>query len=297
MGLKRMVAATAVRLGAERMGRRLNPSAVPVLTYHNVLPPGVERSGDRSLHVDFDAFRRQMDHLQVAYDVVPPHAALGDPSSDKPRVAITFDDAYRGAVDTAFPELSARGLPATVFVAPGILGSRGMWWDALADPESGLRADVRDHAIHREDGDHERVMRWASSNGMTPCLVPEAFGIATEEELRAALASSVISVGAHSWGHLNLAGLDAHRLREELEPTRDHLAERFREWVPWLAYPYGLHSPRAVDAAATTGHDGAFIVGGGLMTQREPRHALPRVGIPAGVAEPVFRLMLAGLVS
>jgi peptidoglycan/xylan/chitin deacetylase (PgdA/CDA1 family) len=297
MGLKRMVAATAVRLGAERMGRRLNPSAVPVLTYHNVLPPKAEPSGDRSLHLDFDTFRRQMDHLQVAYDVVPPHAALGDPSLDKPRVAITFDDAYRGAVETAFPELSARGLPATVFVAPGILGSRGMWWDALADPESGLRADVRQHAIHDEDGDHERVMRWASSNGMTPRPLPDAFGIATEEELRTALASSVISVGAHSWGHLNLAGLDTDRLREELGPTRDYLAERFREWVPWLAYPYGLHSPRAVDAAATTGHDGAFIVGGGLVTEREPSHALPRVGVPAGVPEPVFRLMLAGLVS
>jgi peptidoglycan/xylan/chitin deacetylase (PgdA/CDA1 family) len=50
-----------------------------------------------------------------------------DPSSGPPRVAITFDDAYRSALEHAVPVLRERGFPATFFVPTKWIGARNAW--------------------------------------------------------------------------------------------------------------------------------------------------------------------------
>src|SRR5207245_581397 len=92
---------------------RLSRQAL-VLAYHNVVPDDCGPCGDRSLHLPHRSFVHQLDHLLRTCSVVPLAEILTPaPSRERrPRVAITFDDGYRGAVTLAVEELAQRGVPA-----------------------------------------------------------------------------------------------------------------------------------------------------------------------------------------
>src|SRR2546422_8966546 len=53
------------------------------------------------------------------------------PSGRRPRVAITFDDAYQGAIAIGVEELARRGGPAALFVVPAFGGGGSFWWEPL----------------------------------------------------------------------------------------------------------------------------------------------------------------------
>jgi peptidoglycan/xylan/chitin deacetylase (PgdA/CDA1 family) len=106
--------------------------AFPILTYHRVnddadpffsaLPTAV--------------FERQMRHVARSYRVLPVEE-LADrlQRGGLPRnaLAITFDDGYRDNLTHAAPILSRLGLPATIFLATGFIGTAEVpWFDRLA---------------------------------------------------------------------------------------------------------------------------------------------------------------------
>jgi len=80
-----------------------------------------------------DRFAAQMAYLAEHRRVVP-LSELVDTSSPNgpPRVAITFDDGYRSAVEHAVPVLADAGFPATFFVPTEWIG-RARGWDTNAD--------------------------------------------------------------------------------------------------------------------------------------------------------------------
>ena len=51
----------------------------------------------------------------------------------RPKVVVTFDDGYADNLENAVPIAEAMGVPITIFVTSGMIGSRhGFWWDRLA---------------------------------------------------------------------------------------------------------------------------------------------------------------------
>jgi Predicted xylanase/chitin deacetylase len=130
-----------------------------VLAYHNIVPTGQVRAGELAVHLPQADFARQLDLIATTHDVVPLDSILDDVgNSARPRVAVTFDDAYHGAITAGLAELHRRSMPATVFVAPGLLG-RDTWWDRLAGAAGGVMSDdVRRHAIENLRGDRDAVL-------------------------------------------------------------------------------------------------------------------------------------------
>jgi len=297
--LKHSVEKVLCRGGAARAARRRRRGGTLVLAYHNVVPRGESCEGDRSLHLPQDDFARQLELLRCTHDVVPLSALFAPPAAGgRPRAVITFDDAYRGAVTAGVEELARRGLPATIFVTPGFLDGRPFWWDALAAGGAGLAPEVRDRCLGELRGIDADVRRWAREQGLPLREVPPHQAGAAEAELRAAHATDGITLGAHSWGHPNLAALAPAELEEEMVRPLAWLRERFAGVLPWLAYPYGLASPAVEEAARRAGYEGAFRVEGGWMPRPgEPvrRHALPRANVPAGASLDNFELRTSGL--
>jgi peptidoglycan/xylan/chitin deacetylase (PgdA/CDA1 family) len=87
------------------------------------------------LAVHPERFDRHMEILSRQTTAVPLHA-LVPMSSENPAsgraVAVTFDDGYADNLETAKPILERHGIPATVFVVAGMVGSREeFWWDEL----------------------------------------------------------------------------------------------------------------------------------------------------------------------
>jgi peptidoglycan/xylan/chitin deacetylase (PgdA/CDA1 family) len=286
--------AVLARSGAARLlGSR---SGALVLAYHNVVPEGSPSEGDASLHLPQRAFAEQLDILVRTHDVVPLDTLVerGAQGSGRPRAAVTFDDAYRGAVTAGVAELAKRGLPATIFVAPAFVGGRSFWWDAVSPAQDG--AAFRARALEELRGDDSRVRARARERGI-PVVMPHPDNRAADEaELRAAVGNHGITLGSHTWSHLNLARTDGATLSEELVRPLEWLRERFAAVIPWLAYPYGLSSPAVARAAANAGYDGALRVTGGWVPDTpSSAFALPRLNVPAGLSADGFRLRMQGL--
>ena len=92
-----------------------------VLCYHAVETP---LPGDRwGLSLPRQSFRRQMELLASGeFGRIIPLGAASSPCAE-PQVCVTFDDGYQDALTEVAPVLARLGLPFTVCVTPGLLGS------------------------------------------------------------------------------------------------------------------------------------------------------------------------------
>lgn len=99
------------------------PTALTIVMYHYIRDfsrtryPGIKG-------LDVGGFRRQLDYLEQAYNIVRMEevmaALFGDVDLPPDAALLTFDDGYREHFDTAFPILHDRGLQGSFFppVAP-----------------------------------------------------------------------------------------------------------------------------------------------------------------------------------
>jgi len=279
-----------------RLGRRRESRLI--LAYHNVIAGNAPLAeGERSLHLPLESFKAQLDAIgALGLRVVPLDSPI-EPGA--PTIAITFDDAYAGALHNALPELLSRGWPSTIFVAPGLLGSAAPWWDLLADPAQGSVPNaIRGMALMSFEGDGAVILASAASRGWPIFDAAADHRIGTEEELaRAVRQSPLLTLGAHTWGHPNVTVLAPNRLEYELSRSLHWLESRYgHSVIPWLAYPYGLESPGACQAARRVGFKGALRVDGGWARPTDDPMRLPRVNLPLGLSPAGFRLRIAGFV-
>ncbi len=195
--------------------------------------------------------------------------AKGPGRGARPAVALTFDDGYADNLHAAKPVLSRAGVPATVFIATGYLGSsRGFWWDELlrilawgARNHRGLQLDVDGRALRlhidspsrlrsaylrlyeslRIAGPDQReetlstLRSWAGS-GAAP---DDRCRPLTVEELRLLAADGLIEIGAHTRTHPVLAALSTADQRIEIEGSKAELETLLSRRVRGFAYPFG----------------------------------------------------------
>jgi peptidoglycan/xylan/chitin deacetylase (PgdA/CDA1 family) len=273
-------------------GRLRRRSQRLVLAYHNVVPNGTPATGDASLHLALDTFRRQLDDLVATGDAVSLEALLNAPSGER-RIAITFDDAYAGALTLAIPELIGRGLPATIFVAPDLLGRGVPWWDRLGQ-QGRLTGSRRDEALIRHQGKSALIMA-KGTEAVVPALLATC-AIATADALIAAARHPGITIAGHTMTHPALPRLHEDELERELTASAEWLrAACPAAWRPWIAYPYGLTDDGVARAAASAGYSAGFEVSGGWHQPGTDPMRLPRFNVPAGISRSGFGIRLNGV--
>ena len=289
--IRTLVEGSLVAAGVDRLASRGRAGRTLILMYHNVIDQKEGAVGTPGAHLGLDDFRRQLDHLQSTGTIVPLAQALDPPEGDAIRFVITFDDAYRGAVRLALPELLERGIPGTMFVPPGLLGSDGFWWDRL--PLSGWETP---EPFGELQGKGDAVRAWARARGMKERDVPPDQKASGEDELRHHLSGSTIALGCHSWDHPNLASLPVAEVEKQLRRSLQWLRDSGSNWIPWVSYPYGLYSPGVGRIAARVGLAGGVRASGGWVS-RSPVDTfdVPRANVPAGLSMNGFRLLTSGL--
>ncbi|HEX6693810.1 MAG TPA: polysaccharide deacetylase family protein [Longimicrobiales bacterium] len=289
-----IIEACLVRGGIARAARQARAGDVAILSYHNIVAPADAGYGDASLHLPLPQFLAQVEALSRTHDFIDlddvgkPHAGR------RIRAVITFDDAYRGAVQLALPELIRRGIPAVVFVAPGLLQARSTWWDQLAAADR-LTGSQRNHALVNMAGRGEAITAHAFSGGQIPDL-PPSYGIASIHELLAGCGSE-IAIGSHSWGHEYLPALDESELRRNLEQARAWVAANAPRPCNWLALPYGGGNAEVSRTALDVGHAGVLRIEGGLCGTRFNPGAVPRINVPSGMSERGLVLRASGVID
>lgn len=267
-----------------------------VLAYHNIVPKGAPPVGDRALHLPVDTLDGQLRELARTHEIVPIDQ-LWSPASGtgRPLAAITFDDAYSGAVTLGIEQLVRLGLPGTIFVSPGLLGREMFWWDLLGDSSERL-AQERSRVLRELSGDGRLVREQYDLQERE--AFPEYALTATVPELQEAAQNPGISLGAHGWFHRNLDTLPEGEVRSELQRSLSWLGETVPEaMIPWITYPYGLAAPRVQTIAREVGFEGGFLCGGGGFERtrgKSDRFDLPRVNIPSSLSMDGFRIRATG---
>lgn len=174
-------------------------------------------------------------------------------------VAVTFDDAFRSVADIARPILDELGIPATIFVPTDYAGrAEPMTWPEIE---------------HWTGTAHEHE------------LMP-----LTWDQL-GSLAESGWEIGSHGKSHPHLTRLSDGELHAELGDSRRTCEERLQRECRSLAYPYGDHDARVVEAARAAGYRAACTLPSRIGAQLPMRW--PRIGIYRGDGERSFRLKVS----
>ena len=287
-------------MAASPVSRWFHRGQALVLAYHNIVPPDAAVSGDTSLHLPQSSFASQLDLLMERCEVVSLQAVVegGRSRHDRARVAITFDDAYQGAVTAGIAELRKRGLPATVFVAPALLEGRSFWWDELVPAgAAALPEETRNRALTELKGQEDEIRAWARLAGWPETRSDRHATGASVAELNQAMTHDGLQLAAHSWSHPNLTAMSDVVLARELNQPLEWLNARFDRVLPYLAYPYGLGDRRVAVAAEKAGYRAGFRIDGGWLPKGNARWDLPRLNIPSGVSHHGFDLRISGLIS
>ncbi len=123
--------------GLARIWRTLNPSAVPVLALHGVLPDDEARLFNATGKFMSPAqIRRLLEKLSGSYVFVSMETlieGLGAGRSPRKGVVLTVDDGYANAYTHAFPLLKKMGIPFSVFVTTGFVDTDRVLWNDLLE--------------------------------------------------------------------------------------------------------------------------------------------------------------------
>jgi peptidoglycan/xylan/chitin deacetylase (PgdA/CDA1 family) len=164
---------------------------------------------------------------------------------DGRRVAVTFDDAFGSVGSLAAPILAELGLVATVFVPTAFPGEgRPLAWDGT------------DRWLGTEFEAELRPLSWRGLGE---------------------LVEAGWEVGSHTRSHPRLSQVDDARLAAELRGSRQDCERELGRPCRTLAYPYGDHDDRVVEAARAAGYEAAGTLPSRLRAGGPLRW--PRVGV------------------
>lgn len=205
---------------------RLAAPRITVLLFHRVSDDVRD-----NLTVGVAQFDRQMALLARHCRLMTIEQVLSTthvPRSDRPLVAVTFDDGYLDNHRFAAPILRRHGVPAAFFVSTGIVAS-----------DRPFPHDVR------------------RGNGPIPTM--------GWDDLRAMRAWG-FTIGSHTVHHIDCAGEPEDLVREELARSRDDLRRELGVDRPIFAYPYGGRrhmTPERLELVKQAGYVGCLSAYGG----------------------------------
>lgn len=243
-------------------GTAVRPAEVllePTLAGHDETEPGPEAAVGAVIpivmyHNTPANFEDQLVHLeQRGYTVIDLDQALagmrGKALPAKP-VVLTFDDGFADQM-TAFEILKRRNTKATFYLIAS--GEASLWCIG----------------VDRRYGD--------------PLQPPEGCGDAylNWDQVRELDRSGLITIGAHTVNHRDLAALAADQQRLEIATGKRMLEARLGHVVRHFAYPYGSYNAEATQlvreagyATAVTTEAGEYQPGGTALTLHRTRDAM-----------------------
>jgi peptidoglycan/xylan/chitin deacetylase (PgdA/CDA1 family) len=286
-----------------------NGSVPRIVYYHNVHRPEDDVSWCRepSLTMPFQMFRAHLESLRRRFDLVDLEDVAAAPG--RGRLALTFDDGYRGVYDNAFPLLREWGIPATIFLVTDRIGSsEPLWWDKLLRAVEWLRGGIISGEglqtllpawrrllleapleqlldAYKQSGTADREAVDSFLHWLTPPKVASTDRIFLDGAEIRELQRAGFTFGAHTRTHPLLTWLDDQRLQDELVGSRDAVLSLTGKRECWFSYPDGTFGSREENAVTEAGFSGAVQTG--RRPDRISQYALPRVGMsPWVVAGP-----------
>ena len=306
------------------------------LMYHRICADKAEHDDviegfapNSELSVTVGAFDEQMAFVSKHFNCVSlPEAIQQLAAGMLPArsLVVTFDDGYLDNLSLALPILRKHSVPATVYIATGMIDQADLpWWYELEDllaKGDRFSLDWNKQHLHFSTTDAERKMKaFHTLNPMLKLMDPveqarfmgllrdgsikrrqPKHQLMNRDQLLELAADPLITIGAHTHNHLALRSLCPIRLRQEMIRSKELLEEWLSRPIEHLAYPFGgeAHaSDREFSAAAEVGFSSAVTTRLGHFQAFHKNHllALPRIGIGYQDCMGRFEWKLSGLYS
>jgi peptidoglycan/xylan/chitin deacetylase (PgdA/CDA1 family) len=302
--------------GAHRVLRPIFGGVGTIFMLHHVRPARADLfQPNRHLEITPDFLRATLSYIRasgidiVTLDEMQRRLAEGDLSR---RFAVfTCDDGYRDNRDFALPAMQDFDAPFTVYVTSDFAAGTGrLWWIALERviahasaidvtidgtaqriaaatlPEKEMAFDQL-HGWLRDlpgEADVRREMTaLCARHGVDEAAIGRDLCMSWDE-LKPFAADPLVTIGAHSISHSNLAHQDDAAAMHELAGGRAEIEAMLQRAVYHLAYPYGdrgAAGPREFAMAQTAGFHSAVTTRPGVIfadNAAQPT-ALPRVSL------------------
>lgn len=290
---------------------------VPILAFHRI-----NDDGDPFLpSLPTAVFAARMAHIARHYRVLPLEELaerLEKGRAPRNALALTFDDGYRDNLTHAAPILNRLGLPATVFLVTGHVGTpRALWFDWVAmafrtaitrrvelNDGRALPLHTLDERLQALDAALAHLKRLPDEERRTECerLVaalrpradrPKRLMLSWDEV--DALRGLGVSIGAHTVTHPILSRLTPERAWEEISGSKAAIERATGGAVRAFAYPNGGpddYDPDITRMVRQAGFSCAVTTRRGLNDADTPVLELRRGG-PWEHHLPTFALKLA----
>ena len=288
-----------------------------IFTLHHVRPRQTARfQPNRHLEVTPDFLREMLAHLRandieiIGLDEL--HQRLIERNFARRFACFTFDDGYRDNRDFALPVMREFKAPFTIFVTTDFAEGRGgLWWIALqqviANAASHIEIEIggvatrldtatsaAKHAAFRRlhgwlrglRGEHDlrrEMSALCARHGVDEAAIAADLCLSWDE-LKQLGSEPLITIGAHSLSHCNLARQSEEAARGEIADSRAKIESALQRPVLHMAYPYGDHAAagnREFALAAAAGFKTAVTTRPGMIFPENAAHptALPRVSL------------------
>jgi peptidoglycan/xylan/chitin deacetylase (PgdA/CDA1 family) len=301
--------------GAHYLLRPIFCGVGAIFTLHHVRPPrDAEFAPNSHLEVTPDFLRAVLLHLDsrdidiVTIDEL--HERLTMRNFARRFACFTFDDGYRDNRDHALPVMREFKAPFTLFVASDFAeGSGRLWWIALemviaktdsvevamggsankfdtTTTASKLAVFDRLHDWLRALPEHEmkrEIDALCARHGVNQAAICADLCMSWHE-LKEFADDPLVTIGAHSITHCNLARQSEDVATHEMRESRLRIEEQVEKNVVHLAYPYGdriAAGSREFTLARTAGYKTAVTTRPGMIFAGSARHltALPRISL------------------
>ena len=300
-----MAKSVATHTGGVRLYHRLRDrDALTVIMLHRVLPKAMvaELGADPGYTISTEVLERLASFLRANYTIVGLPDVLEARRGIRPLpshpLLITFDDGWDDNVRYAAPILAGLGVPWTLFVAAGAIGTGAPWWqETLLQALRTGRAPYRDlwrMASADEEPHDNRELALLNAFGALDVAHRDSLltqiherksrpDMASWDGLRSLLGGNV-SIGVHGFSHLPLTRLDdpGQDLRQAQEILRSNLGP---DAIVSLSFPHGRYDAKVLAATRALGFELIFTSDAVLNAcpdGRLPQDMIGRISVEGG---------------
>lgn len=274
------------------------------------------------------SFVAQLEYLRAHYRVLPLDQALDELWSGgitEPTAAITFDDGYRNNLTIGGPLLEKYGLPSTIYLPTGLIGTDARLWTTDVDlafehvgvgmadlgmvdlgtvslastaERSKVKGLVKQKLKSLTDGERRRNIV-EIKHALRADHVDSAgdFAIMSWDEVTRMGSAGLTTFGGHTVNHVILSRATDDGVRAEIGDSVAAVRERAGRVSETFAYPNGRRvdfDRRSQDVLRALGVRAAVTTMEGLNDPDTDRFALRRVAVGDRMTLADFQLRTSG---
>lgn len=274
--------------------------------------------------VDENSFRMQIEYLKSHFEIISLSEAVGrmrNGGIKRPTAVITFDDGYQNNFDVGFPILCKEKIPATIFLATGLIDTNDTVWHcrlniALSQTRrpiierNGFKFDLSTLNLRAKASaaiqenlkrlPHPQLMAAIRDiilelDGDPDCSISASspYGMLNRNAIAEMVASGLIEFGAHTHQHAILSRLSEEERFKEIRQSVHMVHELTGRPCRCFSYPNGRtedYDSKSIDHLKTCGIQMAVTTTSGPNNRTTPVMELRRYGIGADLPISGFQL-------